>query len=200
MSACGADCDALYLPSYSDQYCALLLAGGEDVDPAFYGRENTACFGIDRDRDRSEIALARSFMAAGKPVFGICRGQQVINVALGGTLIQHLQTAEEHSDFRPGGTDRIHWTTAASGSFVADIYGDCFFVNSSHHQGIDSLAPDLEAVQWAEDGVIEACRHRNASVFSVQWHPERMCFEHTRTDTVDGAGILRWFVKTAAEQ
>jgi putative glutamine amidotransferase len=190
----------VYLPSYGEQYDALLLAGGEDVDPCFYGRENIACFGIDRDRDKSEIALVRDFMAAGKPVFGICRGQQVINVALGGTLIQHLSTAEDHSDFRPGGSDRVHSTAAASGSFVADIYSERLIVNSSHHQGIDSLAQDLEAVQWAEDGVIEACRHRNAAVYSVQWHPERMCFEHTRTDTVDGAGILRWFVKIAAEQ
>jgi putative glutamine amidotransferase len=198
LAACGADCDALYLPAYGGQYDALLLTGGEDVDPALYGRDNTACHGIDRDRDRAEIALVRAFLAAGKPVFGICRGQQLINVALGGTLIQDLPTAEGHSDFGPGGADRIHPTRAASGSFVADIYGGRFVTNSSHHQGIDRLAPDLVAVQWADDGVIEACRHRSAAVYSVQWHPERMCLKYAREDTVDGAGILRWFVKTAS--
>ena len=199
IAACGADSDALYLPSYSDHNDALLLTGGEDVDPKLYGRENTACFSIDTERDKTEIALVRAFLAAGKPVFGICRGQQVINVAFGGTLIQHLPTAGDHSGFSAGGADRIHPTRAASGSFMANIYGECLFTNSSHHQGIDSLAPDLVAVQWADDGVIEACRHRNASVYCVQWHPERMCFEYARGDTVDGTGILRWFVKIASE-
>jgi putative glutamine amidotransferase len=198
MTACGADCDALYLPDYSERYDALLLAGGEDVDPAFYGGVNTNCFAVDTTRDRAEIAMVHAFMAAVKPVFGICRGHQVINVALGGTLIQHLPTADAHSDFRPGGTDRVHLTAAAPGSFIADIYGDSVVTNSSHHQGINSLAPGLAAVQWTEDGVIEACHHRDAAVYSVQWHPERMCFDRTRTDTVDGAGILRWFVGKAA--
>ena len=193
VEACGAAALAGYLPEPKPEECAgLILSGGGDVDPALYGEENSACFGIDRERDAAEFRLIEAYLRAGKPILGICRGQQLLNVYFGGSLIQHLPTAERHVPSRTG--DNAHSTGAQPGSFLAGLYGEAFPVNSAHHQAVGVLAGELTALQWAEDGVIEACRHRSLPVFSVQWHPERMCLRHARADTVDGLKLFRWFV------
>ena len=137
--------------------------------------------------------MIEAYLRAGKPIMGICRGHQVLNVYFGGSLTQHLPGAEKHVPTKAG--DSAHATRALPGSFPAALYGERFPVNSAHHQGIARLAPDLEAVQWAEDGVIEACRHKSLPVYSVQWHPERMCLRHARADTVDGGTLFRWFIE-----
>ncbi len=192
VEACGGIPLAAYLPEPEAERCAgLILTGGEDVVPARYGQENTACFGVDEKRDEAEYRLIEAYIRAGKPILGICRGHQVLNVYLGGTLCQHLPTAMTHMPTREG--DRVHDTRALPGSFPALLYGESFSVNSAHHQGLDRLAPELEAVQWTEDGVIEACRHVRYPIWSVQWHPERMCLAHARTDTVDGLKLFQWF-------
>lgn len=187
-----------YLPEPEpEKYDALILSGGGDVDPARYGEEDTACFGIDPARDAAEFRLIKAYLRAGKPILGICRGHQVLNVYFGGSLTQHLPGAQQHVPTKEG--DRAHETKALAGSFAAALYGERFSVNSAHHQGIARLAPELEAVQWAEDGVIEGCRHRSLPVWSVQWHPERMCLRHARADTVDGGALFRWFIGLAGE-
>ena len=197
VEACGGIPLAAYLPEPMPGRCAgLILAGGEDVDPALYGQENTGCFGIDPRRDRQEFRLIEAYLEAGKPILGICRGHQVLNVYFGGSLTQHLPAAETHMPTREG--DRVHLTRAEAGSFPALLYGEVFPVNSAHHQGLDRLAPELEAVQRTEDGVIEACRHIRYPVYSVQWHPERMCLARARADTVDGGKLFRWFIGLCA--
>ena len=184
---------AAYLPEPEPDRCAgLILTGGEDVEPGLYGQENRACFGLDPERDRREFRLIEAYLQAGKPILGICRGHQVLNVFFGGSLNQHLPTAESHMPTREG--DRVHETRAEAGTFPALLYGEAFPVNSAHHQGIDRLAPELEAVQWAADGVIEACLHIRYPIYSVQWHPERMCLARARGDTVDGGILFRWFI------
>ena len=199
VEAFGGTPRAAYLPEPEADRCAgLILTGGEDVVPARYGQENTACFGTDEARDEAEFRLMEAYLRAGKPILGICRGHQVLNVCLGGTLCQHLPTAEAHMPTREG--DRVHMTRALDGSFPAALYGGSFAVNSAHHQGLDRLAPDLEAVQWSEDGVIEACRHRSLPVWSVQWHPERMCLRHAREDTVDGGLLFRQFIRLCLDR
>lgn len=199
VEAYGGSALAAYLPDPMPERCAgLILTGGEDVVPEYYGQENTACFGVDRTRDEAEFRLIEAYLSAGKPILGICRGHQVLNVYFGGSLTQHLPTAEVHMPTRTG--DRVHETRAAAGSFPALLYGERFWVNSAHHQGLARLAPELEAVQWTEDGVVEACRHARYPVYSVQWHPERMCLSRARADTVDGGALFRWFINALSRK
>ena len=182
-----------YLPEAdAEKYDALILSGGADVDPSFYGEANTACFSIDKARDEAELRLIEAFLKAGKPILGICRGHQVLNVYFGGTLVQHLPTAEQHQWTKTG--DNVHETRAEPDSFLHALYGERFAVNSAHHQGVGRLASDLLAVQTAGDGTVEACVHTSAPVWSVQWHPERMCLSRARTDTVDGGTVFEWFI------
>lgn len=177
----------------------LLLPGGADVNPFLYGQEKAPETEFDSPLDNLQMDVLRRFLELGKPVFGICRGHQLINVALGGTLIQHLPTAKDHLHLRPG-EDNVHACTAAADSWIADLCGTGFSVNSSHHQGVDRPGKGLRPVLWAGDGVIEALQHETLPVWSVQFHPERMCFDHRRTDTVDGSLLLRFFLEQCRER
>ena len=176
------------------QYDGLLLPGGWDVDPALYGQQNTACQGVNRQLDALQIEALRRFAGAGRPVLGICRGCQVINVGFGGTLIQHLLQSARHSREEGSSEDRIHPTRAADDSFLDRLYGPAFRVNSSHHQAADEIGEGLLAVQFSDDGVIEGLCHRSLPVWGVQWHPERLAFRHRRPDAVDGAILMKWFL------
>ena len=147
---------------------ALLLPGGGDVDPALYGQRVAGATDIDRERDDCELALFRRFAAEGRPVFGVCRGLQLINVALGGTLRQHI---EGHS--RVNGADRRHGVRADD-PWLRALCGERFPVNSAHHQCVDRLGAGLRVAARAEDGTVEALRHTALPILAVQWHPERL--------------------------
>lgn len=147
---------------------ALLLPGGGDLEPWRYGQENTASRGLEPERDGAELRLIQEFVSAGKPVLGVCRGLQVINVFFGGTLAQDIPG---HSAWEDG--DRLHAVRTAP-SPLRDLLGERAEVNSAHHQAADRLGRGLRAVQWAEDGVVEALCHRRLPVWAVQWHPERL--------------------------
>ena len=163
----------------------LLLSGGPDVDPARYGDAyvHSATYGIDPDRDQFEIDLFAAALRHGVPVFGICRGIQVINVALGGTLIQDVASEHPgvteigHRQHEHGLEDSAvgHQVTATEATLLP-IFGDNDLgVNSFHHQAIRDLAPGLAPVAYSPDGLIEAVVMPGASdVFAVQWHPELM--------------------------
>jgi putative glutamine amidotransferase len=160
---------------------ALLFSGGEDVDPAHYGaRPSRALGSVDRARDAFELALFHAAQDRGLPILGICRGIQVINVAMGGTLWQDLPS--EHPgpvNHDPGGARdaRSHVVTLTPGSRVADALGTAALTpNSFHHQGIRDLAPGLVATGWAADGLIEAVETEGEDgwLLAVQWHPEEM--------------------------
>ncbi|MBQ3140584.1 MAG: gamma-glutamyl-gamma-aminobutyrate hydrolase family protein [Clostridia bacterium] len=186
--------------SVADACDALLLPGGADVDPIRYGEENTASVGIDASRDAWEIALIERFFAAGKPILGVCRGHQVINVAFGGSLIQHLDGAARHARGEHP-TDRAHRVRLTENGFLYALYGEqcdsdgMIAVNSSHHQAVRRLADGFETLAVSDDGVVEAIAHGSAPVYGVQFHPERMCFANRRSDTVDGRAIFDWFVR-----
>lgn len=191
-TACGADVTELYAPEVSTDYDGLVLCGGDDLTPSWYGQENTACGKIDPHRDAAEMALLDAFVKAGKPVMGICRGHQIINVYFGGTLHQHMEKTPDHRQ------SYEHYCThpvkAAPGSIVGRLYGKYFPVNSYHHQGIDRLGKDLIVTAESEN-VIEAIEHQHLPVFSVQWHPEKLSFDWARPDAVNGEPLLRYFVE-----
>ena len=147
---------------------ALLLPGGGDLDPWRYGQENTASRSLEPERDRAELALLEDFTAAGKPVLGVCRGLQTVNVFFGGTLAQDVPG---HGALE--GRDRLHAVRTAP-SALLPFLGEKALVNSAHHQAADRLGTGLRAVQWAADGVVEALCHRRLPVWGVQWHPERL--------------------------
>lgn len=190
----GAVGTAIHEPAEAGEWDGLLLPGGWDADPALYGQENRACEGVDRALDGLQLESLDRFARAKKPVLGICRGAQMINVCFGGSLIQHLPTSHLHSRDAGSAEDKVHMTRAAAGSFAHALYGPRFSVNSSHHQAVDRLGTGLRAVQWSDEGVIEGIEHETLPVWGVQWHPERMCFEHSRADTVDGSKIIAIFL------
>lgn len=179
-------------PSDSRNCAALLLPGGGDLDPALYGQNNMGSRTIDRSLDERELELVRSFLQNGRPIFGICRGLQVLNVAFGGDLIQHLPTSAAHCWEEETG-DKRHLVRVRPESFLHNIYGDEFFVNSAHHQGAGQIAKGFTVAARAGDGVTEALEWPEKKIYAVQWHPERMALAHTRQDMVDGMELFRFF-------
>ena len=183
-----------YLPEIDVDFDGLLLCGGNDIDPKYYGEGIDGAVNIDCLRDEVEFALLKAFIEAGKPVMGICRGCQFINVFFGGSLYQDIKNANEHSSFSD--FDLVHRVSAAKGSIAHDLYGADFVVNSSHHQAINKLGKGLKVTMMCADNtVIEGFEHESLPVFAVQWHPERMCCTNRRDDTVDGTAIFEHFVR-----
>lgn len=152
----------------------LVLTGGADIDPARYGAAPDPALGSLRpDRDQSEFELFALARAAAMPILAVCRGLQLVNVALGGTLVQHLPDVVGH-DQHSGAPDGFTVTavTTTPGSQVADIVGPEVKANCHHHQAIDQLAADLVVTARSTDGTIEAAEGPDPFLLGVQWHPE----------------------------
>ena len=151
----------------------LLLPGGGDMDPKFYGQERIlACGEPNLLRDAAEPPLLRAFLAADKPVLAICRGIQVMNVVLGGDLYQDIKPFAHvpHNDH----WGKVHTVTVRRGTLLSRILGqDTVLVNSQHHQAVDHIAPGLTLAALSEDGIVEAIEKPDARFcLGVQWHPE----------------------------
>lgn len=190
IEACGALPTVKYLPDQDINYDGLLLCGGNDIFPSYYGKKINGAHSFDKERDRTEIALTKKFMDTGKPILGICRGMQLLNIILGGTLIQDLPSSDFHRAHN--GLDSVHFVNAKG--ILAELYGKEFSVNSAHHQAIDVLGTGLLECAWC-DGVIEAITHMTKPYFAVQFHPERMCLDNARCDTVDGLSLFKYFME-----
>lgn len=190
--AAGGEPLAGYCPAPDLSCAGLVLCGGGDIESTLFGQEDRGSQPPDRARDRAELELFRAFYAAGRPILGICRGMQLINVALGGTLIQDLPAGQRA--FHTGEADTVHPLRAEEGSLLCRLYGPLFPVNSAHHQAVDALGRGLTASAWAESGFPEGVELPGQAVLGVQFHPERMAFGRRRPDTVDGAAIFRWFL------
>ena len=153
----------------------LLVAGGADVDPARYGADRDPHTGAPRaERDEWELALVREALDRDLPVLAVCRGMQVLNVALGGDLVQHLPDATGGDLHCPiVGKHGMHQVALAAGSLVGGIVGDHAVIATYHHQAVHRLGSELVATGWAEDGVVEAVELPTRRwVVGVQWHPE----------------------------
>jgi putative glutamine amidotransferase len=180
--------DADTLRALYERLDGLFCTGGVDIDPAHYGEERHACCDRgDSDRDWTELTLIRWALADGKPFFGVCRGIQALNVALGGSLYQHVPEQLPHAlkhDYFPSADPAgpytreylAHPVRVEAGSRLARMLGETDLpVNSMHHQGIKRLAPGLTATARAPDGLIEGVERPNGSFcVGVQWHPEEL--------------------------
>jgi putative glutamine amidotransferase len=160
-----------------DRLDALILAGGNDVDPASYGaRPHPEVGSTVPERDRFELALAHRALERELPLLAICRGMQMLNVCCGGTLVQHVPDVVGHEEHRhTPGQFADHEVRLDSGSLAARAAGvDRFAVKSHHHQGVDELGESLVASGWADgDGLVEAIEDpERPFVLGVLWHPE----------------------------
>jgi putative glutamine amidotransferase len=187
----------------------LVLSGGADVSPTSYGQSPLRPeWSGDAMRDAYERGLVEAALAAGKPVLGICRGMQLVNVALGGTLWQDISTQVDgslvHRDWEHY-DENGHALRVAPESWVGRCYlgARSLAVNSVHHQGLRDIAPGLVATAWADDGVVEAAEQIDAHRFvvGVQWHPEWLEPQRAAdTGWAPGDPILRSFVEACAER
>lgn len=173
----------------------LLITGGGDIDPARYGAENTASSDIDPVRDEWELALVGAARRHGLPLLGVCRGLQVLNVALGGSLHQHVWDSDDHHHLWSDDGTRLssgHHDVVIDGR-LAEIYGkDARRVNSLHHQSIDRLGAGMEVVATAPDGRVEAAATTGRwAALGVQWHPERL-------DLSDEMPLFRWLCEQSS--
>jgi len=158
---------------------AVIVAGGGDIDPAVYGAPRHPMTEVNApDRDTWELAVTQAAVRQGVPLLGVCRGAQMLNIACGGTLHQHIPDLvghEEHTGMTEGyGKHKVRVT---SGSIVQSILpgGEFFDVPTHHHQAVDIVGAGLTAVAWADDGIIEGIESTTPGEFlvGVQWHPEQ---------------------------
>lgn len=164
----------------------LLLSGGGDLSPALYNcptvYRETVC---DTHRDIEELALIRAFCSNAKPILGICRGIQALNIFFGGTLLQHI----------PGHSNTSHFVRTVSGTCTASLTGRFFKTNSYHHQAIDRLGQNLYAAAYSNDGIVEAVEHRSLPILGVQWHPERMIAGLCSDTPADHTALFTYFTQ-----
>lgn len=180
----------------------LVIPGGNDIDPKFYGQAAGPAIQLDEldpDFDEFQIAWARHALKTSLPLLGICRGMQVMNVAAGGTLIQDIASEVDHSPLsvRANPTLRreaVHGLDVAVDSHLSRLLGSVdLAVNSIHHQSLDRVAEDFTAVAWADDGIIEAIENPSAPwQRAVQFHPEDMLHESAFS------GLFRALVQESA--
>lgn len=159
-----------------DRLDALVLTGGSDVNPAAYGAEPHPTTDTPREfRDTAELALTRAALDQGLPLLGICRGLQILNVALGGTLHQHVPDLVGHENHSPTpGRFATHPVRVEPGSHLAKLLGRTdLTVPTHHHQSVAHLGEGLIPVAWSEDGLVEATEYpSHPFAVAVQWHPE----------------------------
>ena len=192
----------VHFDDYAHWLDGLVLHGGADVWPGSYGEQPLEVrWSGDRIRDEYEQALVKAFVAAGKPVFGVCRGLQLINVTFGGTLYQDIGTqrpeALVHRDAESYDCN-FHQLELVPHTRLADLLADAssYKINCIHHQGIKDLAPGFVVeARCPDDGMIEAIRYSGAAyVAAVQWHPE---FHRPELGTLDDSPLLHDFLAAA---
>lgn len=161
-------------PDTADRATHLLLPGGGDITPAFFGQADHGSLHIDTVLDILQLKALSRFVEGIKPVLGICKGLQVINVHFGGDLIQDIVTADNHKWIGRDQFHHVYHCSLGRHDFFYQLYGMSALVNSAHHQAVNHLGNDLLPVCRAGDSVIEGIMHRTLPILGVQWHPERL--------------------------
>lgn len=182
--------DAKELAAFCD---GLLLSGGDDIEPEYFGEKKlNASVKTDQERTKQEYALIDAFRERGKPIFGICRGFQILNVYYGGDLYQDMTAQKKWFHMIP---HLLHGLTCEEGSFLFDLFGRTVEVNSTHHQGVRTLGKDLRALAYSENGaLVEAWEHKEEPVFAVQFHPERMTGVYKWDNMTDFSGLFSYYI------
>ena len=188
----GGEPISLHCPDIETEFDALILAGGGDVDPRVFMERNLGSYDIDFPRDQAEIALVNRCIYENKPILGICRGHQVVNIALGGNIYQDMNDRMLEIHQAPEGEPKYHPVQAGIMTMISDLYGEHFVVNSSHHQAIYKIGQGLYRTAWDENGVVEAMQHSSLPIWTVQFHPEQMTEEN---GSVDGQKIFDFFLE-----
>ena len=184
------DADVHEMVSHLD---GLVLSGGADIEPSRYGAAAVEELGeTEPERDAWEFALYDAARSKGIPVLAICRGFQLVNVAHGGTLNQHVELDEGagHPQWEVDGRETTHAVSCRASSLAARVVGESLEVNSLHHQTVETLGDGLVVGAVASDGVIEAFSTLDQAVLAVQWHPELLPAPDP---------TFTWLVKSAAE-
>ncbi len=182
---------------YAELADGIIFTGSNcDITPSLYGQENRKSEFCNKALDEMELRLFNAFSQRNKPIFGICRGIQLINVALGGTLIQdipdevpeltvHDKVYKKETQFHP--------VTAKADSLFGQFFSTDLMTNSYHHQAIKDCGAGLIPTVTTEDGIIEAVEHESRPIFGVQWHPERMIGQE-QLELTDMMPIFRYFI------
>jgi putative glutamine amidotransferase len=190
-----APLDVEHIAELLDRVDGLMLIGGGDLDPSRYGdAAHPKTYGVDVVRDQAELGLLRGALDRSLPTFAICRGVQVVNIAFGGTLLQHLPEIEGINDHGVPGTEgrpTMHDVKVAAGSTLASFGGDVLSCCSHHHQAIDRIGNGLTAVAWSDDGVVEAIEGEEGWLVAVQWHPEETAAKDPRQQGLFDAFVAR---------
>lgn len=179
--------------SYVDKIDALVIPGGDDVSPIYYGEEPLSKLGKNSPkRDLFDLALIKEAHKQQKPILGICRGLQIINVAFGGSLYQDLSYKASVNVQHEQKTDlkyETHSVMIEKDSFLSNIYVSKLMVNSYHHQAIKRIAPNFKVTAKSTDGIIEAIEHTDQKIYAVQWHPELMAKHNSEHQKVFDAFV-----------
>lgn len=162
----------------ASKYDGLLIPGGIDIDPSLYGEEDEACGYTDKRFDQEQLAVLTKFINAGKPVLGICRGCELLNIYFGGSLIQDIS----------GHNGVYHSVSAESGSTLESVCGSAFSVRSYHHQALKKLGDGFKVTLRSPDQVIEGIEHDSLDVIGVMWHPE--------WSSQAGSKLIEYFIYT----
>lgn len=189
----GGEALSFHCPDPDMDFDALILAGGGDMDPSEFQERNLGSVDIDRPRDKVEMYLVDRCVCEDKPILGICRGHQVVNIALGGNIYQDMneRLVEMHAQSADG-TSKVHPVKVGVMTMLDTLYGSEMVVNSSHHQAIYQFGQGLYRTAWDENGVVEAMQHGTLPIWTVQFHPEQMTGEG---GTADGQKIFDFFLE-----
>ncbi len=186
-------CGEVCAEDMADACDALMLSGGSDISPSYFGEEVlNDTVKVNPDRDAYEMALARAFLERQKPILAICRGFQIVNVVLGGDLYQDLV---EQKDLHHMDRALRHPVRAEADSVLGRLYGTDFHVNSTHHQAVRNLGEGLRPTAWSPEGLVEAYEHTSGLIWGTQFHPERLTGPYWDDRTPDMNAYFAAFVQ-----